>query len=277
MVHTAEISAYSNKKTLNNMSAANNLIKNLNTFIYLIRVDTRVKILWLSVYNAVRVSTFFRWGKPYIQTRNQWNTIIKDKKFTQNVFDSNVAPWAYLFNKRRLKNKPLDILEIGSFEGRSALFFLSMLDKARLTVVDPWEPAIYRKEIIGTHVEERFDANCVDYKERIKKIKALSTDAFNIIKKDNTRFDIIYVDGSHHADQVYVDAVSSWELLKDGGILIFDDYTWREYPDPKANPAWAINSFLKAIQGKYHIFWAYTQLIIEKNNVTSDGRALTTA
>jgi predicted O-methyltransferase YrrM len=36
-------------------------------------------------------------------------------------------------------------------------------------------------------------------------------------------FDLIYVDGSHHTDDVIVDAIKSFELLKIGGIIIFDD------------------------------------------------------
>ena len=40
------------------------------------------------------------------------------------------------------------------------------------------------------------------------------------------RFDFVYVDGSHQAPDVLVDAVLSALLLRKGGLLVFDDYFW---------------------------------------------------
>ncbi len=37
-------------------------------------------------------------------------------------------------------------------------------------------------------------------------------------------YDLIYVDGSHEAEDVLVDAVMAWRLLKVAGMVIFDDY-----------------------------------------------------
>ncbi|MCM8831198.1 MAG: class I SAM-dependent methyltransferase [Candidatus Omnitrophica bacterium] len=33
--------------------------------------------------------------------------------------------------------------------------------------------------------------------------------------------------GNHNAPSVLMDAVLCWPLLKNGGILIFDDYLWK--------------------------------------------------
>lgn len=40
------------------------------------------------------------------------------------------------------------------------------------------------------------------------------------------KFDFIYVDGLHLSQDVLYDALLSFDLLKVGGILIFDDYLW---------------------------------------------------
>ena len=37
---------------------------------------------------------------------------------------------------------------------------------------------------------------------------------------------MIYVDGSHQAPDVLSDAVVGFKLLKNNGIMIFDDYGW---------------------------------------------------
>jgi hypothetical protein len=59
------------------------------------------------------------------------------------------------------------------------------------------------------------------------------------------RADFIYVDGSHQAADVLSDAVLAWKLLKEGGVLIFDDYLWARYQDrPLLNPKMAIDAFV---------------------------------
>ena len=60
---------------------------------------------------------------------------------------------------------------------------------------------------------------------------------------EDQKFDVIYVDGSHFADDVLTDGINAWRLLKQGGIMIFDDLLWACYPRARANPAWAINRF----------------------------------
>jgi len=37
-------------------------------------------------------------------------------------------------------------------------------------------------------------------------------------------YDIVYIDGSHVANDVLQDAVLVWQLVKVGGFMIFDDY-----------------------------------------------------
>jgi predicted O-methyltransferase YrrM len=75
-------------------------------------------------------------------------------------------------------------------------------------------------------------------------------------------FDEIYVDGSHVADDVLTDGIIAWRLLKQGGVLIFDDFLWPCYLRARANPAWAINLFLKYHAGEYNILNAYDQIIL---------------
>ncbi len=68
-----------------------------------------------------------------------------------------------------------------------------------------------------------------------------------------------------------IDAIKSFELLKIGGILIFDDYIWGYYKNPMDNPAGAINSFLRLKKGAFEILSVYGQLILKK---TRNDRAM---
>lgn len=49
----------------------------------------------------------------------------------------------------------------------------------------------------------------------------LTSDAF--FKMNRRQFDIIFIDGLHHADQVKKDIINSWECLSDGGCLLLHD------------------------------------------------------
>lgn len=49
----------------------------------------------------------------------------------------------------------------------------------------------------------------------------MTSDEFFIQNKET--FDIIFVDGLHHADAVYRDIINSLEILNDGGVIICHD------------------------------------------------------
>ena len=46
--------------------------------------------------------------------------------------------------------------------------------------------------------------------------------------KQKLQADVIYVDGSHEEDDVYLDLKSYWPILRPGGVLFGDDWntTW---------------------------------------------------
>jgi predicted O-methyltransferase YrrM len=56
-------------------------------------------------------------------------------------------------------------------------------------------------------------------------------------------FHFIYIDGSHLAKDVFIDAALSWNLLKIGGLIGFDDYHWGDPNDPLRRPQIAIDAF----------------------------------
>ena len=66
-------------------------------------------------------------------------------------------------------------------------------------------------------------------------------------------FDVVYIDGYHFGPQVYKDCENAWKCLKENGFLICDDYTWNFYSNIKNNPCYAINNFLKKIDGQYKL------------------------
>ena len=77
--------------------------------------------------------------------------------------------------------------------------------------------------------------------------------------------DYIYIDGSHLAIDVLTDAVLAWRILKDNGILIFDDYGWGIHTnDEKQKPKLAIDAFLAGYTGHYQLLYKQWQVFMKK-------------
>ena len=168
-----------------------------------------------------------------------------------------------------VQNKNINILEIGSWEGLSSHFILSTFPNAHLTCVDTWEGADEHRDgtdattEILTDIENKFNSNLSQFESRLTKFKGTS---YSFFENNPTKsiYDFIYVDGSHHCDDVMIDAVKCFEKLKVGGVMIFDDYFWQHYKNAIENPAAAINLFLRMKKGAYKIIRMYYQLIIIK-------------
>lgn len=235
--------------------------------IYLVR--TRAPRAVLVSYIAGRIVNRRR-EKPYQAAKAEVVAMKSGLRISSDWFTDNISQWLSAFAQCRLAQKrQVSALEIGSWEGLSGHFILHELDNATLTCVDTWEGADEHKsgeaatpDALGK-IEECFDENMSKFKNRLIKYKGTSFAFFNEHPAEDA-YDLIYVDGSHYGDDVVIDAIKCFEMLKTGGILIFDDYFWRHYPRDRDNPAAAINMFLRFKHGSYRIVRMYYQLIIEK-------------
>jgi len=135
-----------------------------------------------------------------------------------------------LIDQLHLESKKINVLEIGVFEGGSTIWLLENLFEnpgSKLVAIDLFEeflPGHDHENIFQENIEKSGKAKQV---EIIKGDSCYSLAILNyemIVKKERELFDFIYIDGCHDARIVSRDANSSWELLKEGGIMIFDDY-----------------------------------------------------
>ena len=178
------------------------------------------------------------------------------KSLTTDWTSSYLTSWAQLLLP--LRDYPANILEIGSWEGRSALFFLNYLFNSHITCVDTFGGSKEHKNdpqwiSLIADIEKRFDENLAAFSGRVEKLKSTSMAALIQLGLQSQRFDLIYIDGSHVAADVYCDAVLAWSLLKLQGILIFDDYQWAGMPDELDRPKLGIDAFMSAYVGQYQV------------------------
>ena len=203
-----------------------------------------------------------------IKYKDEKNIFLKDLKkykITQYWFVNNIPAWLYIFKKLNYSNKKLNILEIGSYEGLSSIFFLKNLKKSRITCVDTWstprDEQYYKKFNNFNVIEKNFDHNTKVFRKRLKKIKNYSDYFF---KNNKKQYDIIYIDGGHKKDVIYSDLVNAFDKLKKNGIIIADDLFWDQLPKGE-NPINAIYEFIKLNKNKIKILLIYSQLIIQKS------------
>lgn len=150
------------------------------------------------------------------------------------------------------------MLEIGSYEGRWAIWFLENIlthPESKLVCVDPFS---------NPPQEMRFDHNVKLCPAQARLEKRRGPSEAVLPQLERASFDLIYVDGSHDAPFVLLDAMLSWELLKPGGILAFDDYEWEPQRPPELRPQLAIDLFLASHAGKYDLLRKGYQIVIEK-------------
>src|SRR5215211_6357815 len=99
------------------------------------------------------------------------------KEFTTTWGLRHHSSWARILAPRR--EYPMRILEIGSWEGRSALFFLNYLPNSKIVCVDTFGGNVehhldpYFAEL-ALKAESQFDLNLMAFGDRVEKIKGSS-------------------------------------------------------------------------------------------------------
>jgi hypothetical protein len=231
------------------------IFKLFRDLIYLL--ITRAPLIVYPIYFRSKVFNGIRLNKS-----SEISALLKQSgSFSSDWFSHNIQYWQNIFEKKEFFDSDLNVLEVGSWEGLSAVYILSTLKKSNLTCVDTWNGSDEHESLDVKKIEENFDKNTSAFMGRVKKFKVRSYDFFS---SNRQFYDFIYIDGSHYSDDVLIDAIKSWQLLKLGGVVIFDDYLWQFYDRSSDNPALAINLFLKLKQKQYRILHAGYQIALEK-------------
>jgi len=185
------------------------------------------------------------------RTQDPYAQIFAGKEFRRDYVAGRTMVWSTLFAD--LRETTTRVLEIGSKEGRSALFWLAFFARAHLTCVD-----LFPEEDGG-----RFDRNLAAHGRRLRKIVGTSIKALGSLREENAVFDFIYVDGSHQRDDVMIDCLGAWRLLREGGVMLMDDYTWKPDNPDAERVAPAVDTFL-AWHGDAEVILRSHQVAVRK-------------
>lgn len=197
-------------------------------------------------------------------------------KFTETWFDPMIPVWSQIFEKRKDK-KIKSVLEVGSYEGRATIFLCSEIlpSETSYDVVDTFGGSLEESGMLGTaerleggdFIYENFKHN-ISFHQDIKFNihRGLSQNILPTLVEQKKTYDIIYIDASHEADDTFVDAYYAHKMLNEGGILIFDDFGWKDpnRQHPLHSPELGIRMFFSMYENSYQLVGQGYQVYAEK-------------
>jgi hypothetical protein len=209
----------------------------------------------------IKLEFFFHFFKSKILKKNiftaeEINTLdfkkkISEYKFKDFWFLNNIEIINFFLPKS--KDVRFDYLEIGSHEGMSLLNILGQYKNVHATCIDLWG---------DNEVEKVFDGNFKNFKN-LEKIKSDSIIALRKLNYNKREFDYVYIDGLHEGTHVLIDAIQSFKLLKNNGVIIFDDFM--QYDKNLLCKSYeGIYYFLKLFKKQIKILYFQNILVIKK-------------
>lgn len=183
--------------------------------------------------------------------------------FTSDWFSKMSPYWEYHVAPRMrdvTDTRYLRWLEVGSYEGRSALWTLDNVLQTKpstIDCVDTW----------GHPYEALFDANTAEAVAAGRLRKYVGKSCVVLPNLRPRSYHGAYVDGSHAEEDVALDLEHVWNLLRDGGVLVADDYASDEYPGVRR----AVDAFLGSHFGHYVLLHKAWQVILVKSDIRLDS------
>jgi glycosyltransferase involved in cell wall biosynthesis/predicted O-methyltransferase YrrM len=202
------------------------------------------------------------------RTRYQLQVQSRGYQFTQDWFSNNILVWEQ--HLLPLAGRNLQVLEIGSWEGRSTCWLLDHIlthELAQITCVDTFQGSAEHRRFDADYVqsiEARFDANIAKTGAAQKVQKQIGQSQEKLRSLPLNTYDLLYIDGSHIASDVLEDALLGWRLVKAGGLIVFGDYGFSFDQNTQHNPKAGIDAFLTIFRDKIKITHKSYQFFVEK-------------
>lgn len=195
--------------------------------------------------------------------------------FSNDWFGAAEAPSVWPRLAQYLPGKTA-FLEIGSWEGRSTVWTaenLAALCGAQIVCVDSWQGGEEHDPDQMGGVYARFQANMAALEANrraaggdvaVRAVRGPSVQGLAQLLVEERRFDFCYVDGSHTARDTLTDACMAWALLKNGGVMVFDDYMWCGSPLLLNRPKPAVDAFTAIFGQELFVLHNGYQVAVQK-------------
>jgi hypothetical protein len=146
------------------------------------------------------------------------------------------------------KKKNINILQLGCYNKEVTKIFIDILTKkkSKLVCIDTFNRDIKYMHTHDYHTFQKQFFNIIEKSNKLDQINIMKIEINEGLKKlqyDNEMFDIIYIDMSYDHQYILYKIIVSWELLKNNGIIIFDNYKCSMSENQEKCPLFALKSF----------------------------------
>lgn len=158
--------------------------------------------------------------------------------FDRFLFENHIELWTKYLSE--FVNKPITYVEIGSEDGSSFTWIhdnIATNSQSTLISVDikttlnfRYNLSLLNKKINFVNPHQVFNPNTYCRGEYYV-LRQPSSYFFVNISQCNWA-DIVYIDGSHTYVDTLSDGIGALQIVKIGGLIIFDDYKWKCYDQP---------------------------------------------
>ena len=151
-----------------------------------------------------------------------------------------------------------------------------MNEKSTITCIDPWTTYSQNNNSFDSYNKVDSEWNFTDnkniflhniylsgFKNKVIIEQGFSNEILPKFILDKKKYDIIFIDGNHTSPFVITDGIMSWYLLKEGGLMIFDDYLWSD-SNSTLSPKLAVDSFINCFRDYIEVIWSEYRLVIKK-------------
>lgn len=171
---------------------------------------------------------------------------------------------------------PMRMLELGSWEGRSAVWLAqNMLAPfvgqggeqargSRLVCVDHCD--LLRTDAgAERRAKLQYNLYLAGLAERCSVMADFTVPALTELLRAGSTFDFVYIDASHTRSDTLLDAMLAWRMVERGGVVIFDDYEWPNHARTSPeHPAEGIDAFVSAHREDLQIVHCGYQLAVQR-------------
>lgn len=139
--------------------------------------------------------------------------------------DGMMSEHIVIFASLAAEKRPIkSILEIGTFDGQTALILATLFPDAKILTIDLQDDSneftnMYnRQDCSGQFTEQRNKTL-----SKSPNIEFQDMNSLNLCRFDDARFDLVWVDGAHGYPVVAVDIANALRLSGKNGLILVDD------------------------------------------------------
>jgi predicted O-methyltransferase YrrM len=224
------------------------------------------KIITSNIYKRsqsqlkIQDEKFSEWNFDRKQAISKIDTVLQE--LYQENYSENNGMWSeHLVIMAAISSQPNEIrniLEIGTFDGQTARILSKLFPESEITTIDLPQNIVDTKEIYKyAHEGNKLQSQRINNLKGCSNVRFVEINSLSLIN-ENSKFDLIWVDGAHGYPIVAIDLINSLRIVTPHGYVMCDDVYDFTYSNDSEYRSTGANETLIALSEagmiKYQLF-----------------------